>query len=273
MRVLVAAALLLSQPEPPGASVEGTVLRHDGSPAGGSRVTLQCGDWRREHTAAADGRFVFTAVPERPCVLMAHDVGDATSGVSLDVPEHRSALILPASLTRSGAVETPTSSGLKLELASQTGVLSTPTRSTRVSGAATWTSGLENAAVGARPDQWAVGASISRPGPWGTLLTGSASARRVSGATTLLSDVTGVPALGSGMWSALFDPSRTMVWDVRLGLQKQWKVGTTDLTLFGDAYRSFQGGTTGNGLMPLPESATKGLRAGTAGRVGVKLGF
>lgn len=71
----------------------------------------------------------------------------------------------------------------------------------------------------------------------------------------------------------LFDPSRTMVWDVRLGFEKHWKVGTTDLTLFGDAYRSFQDGATGNELMPLPESATKGLRTGAAGRFGVKLGF
>ncbi len=108
---------------------------------------------------------------------------------------------------------------------------------------------------------------------WGTLLKGTASARRVSGATALLSDVIGAPGPGTGMWSALFDPSRTMIWDVRLGFEKHWTVGKTDVTFFGDAYRSFQGGATGNELLPLPESATKGLRTGTAGRFGLKLGF
>ena len=276
MRALVAAALLLSQPEPPVASVQGTVLRRDGSPAVGSRVQLQCGEWRHEKVAGADGTFAFTAVPDTPCVLVARAAGDPSSGVSLDVSEKRSerlSVILPAGITGSGATRTPPTNGLTVDLASQVGIISTPPRTTKVSGVATWTSGLDHGSPGARPDQWTVGAAITRPGPWGTLLTGSASARRVSGATTLLSDVTGVPAPGSGMWSALFDPSRTMVWDVRLGFEKHWKVGTTDLTLFGDAYRSFQGGATGNELMPLPESATKGLRTGAAGRFGVKLGF
>ena len=112
----------------------------------------------------------------------------------------------------------------------------------------------------------------SRPGPWGTLLTGAASARRLSGATTLLSDVTGAPAPGGLMWSTLFDPSRTLVWDVRLGVEKQWSLGGADLTLFGDAYLSFQGGPDDSARAPLPASATKGLRSGTAGRVGIRLG-
>ena len=76
------------------------------------------------------------------------------------------------------------------------------------------------------------------------------------------------------MWSSLFDPTRpTMIYDIRLGLEKTFAVGGADLTIFGEAYRSFQGGSARGELAPLPPSATKGLRNGSAGRVGVKVGF
>lgn len=113
-----------------------------------------------------------------------------------------------------------------------------------------------------------------RPRPWGTLLQGTVTARRQTGASTLLSDVTGVSAPGSAMWSGLFDPTRsTMIRDVRLGLQKTVVLGGTDITVFGEAYHSFQGGANEIGALPVPETATKELRSGTAGRAGVKIGF
>ena len=64
-----------------------------------------------------------------------------------------------------------------------------------------------------------------------------------------------------------------MTWDVRLGLQKTLVLRGTDITFFGEAYHSFQGAPNDVGALPVSEAATKGLRSGTAGRAGVKIGF
>jgi hypothetical protein len=273
MRVLVAAALLLSQPDvPTNDRVHGIVLRQDGRVADGARVDLQCGNWRVEQTAEVDGTFVFARVPAVACTLVVHAAEDSSAGVTVEVPatrDHRLSVILPAGLMHGTG---PARDRLQIDLShDETDRRRTPR--TRTTGVGSWSSGRDPLSPTARPDQWSAGVTVERPGPWGTRLTGAVSARRLSGPTTLLSDITGTASPGTGMWSTLFDPSRTLTWDARLGVEKHWSPGGTDLTIFGDAYRSFQGGVADDGLMPLPATATKGLRSGTAGRVGVKLGF
>ncbi len=274
--MFLAAAMLLGQPEPPADGVQGIVLRHDGRVADDARVELRCGDWRRTGRVGPDGTFAFHGVPDAPCTLVAQSPADTSAGVSLDVSRAASgrlSIILPAGIAATPPAAGP---GLRIDLSSGDSAngpvpLIAPAR---VSGTASWSSGLDPHSPGARPDQWTVRATMRRPGPWGTLLTGTVSARRLSGASTLVSDVAGIAAPGPAMWSALFDPTRpTILWDARLGVEKEWSVGGLDVTLFGDAYRSFQGGSSNTLFMPLPESATKGLRTGTAGRVGVRLGF
>ncbi len=275
MRALLAAALLATQPEPQVTDVHGVVLRHDGTAAGDARVELRCGSWRQVRTVAPDGTFAFAGVPTSDCVLVAQAPDDPSAGASLDLPFERDArvsVILPAGI----AARSAGNQGLQLDLrASDT--LAPPadrTGHTTVTGLASSSSGLHPLSPVARPDQWSVGATVSRPGPWGTLLQGTVTARRQTGASTLLSDVTGVPAPGGAMWSGLFDPTRsTMIWDVRLGLQKTFGLRGTDITVFGEAYHSFQGAPNDVGALPVPETATKGLRSGTAGRAGLRFGF
>ncbi|HTV02645.1 MAG TPA: hypothetical protein VMF13_18995 [Luteitalea sp.] len=275
MRALLTAALLVVQPDHPADAVHGVVLRHDGTPASQARVELRCGEWRQVLDAGSDGTFVFSEPPAGPCGLVAQVPGDASAGVSQDVPASRGqrvAVILPEGITTRA---TSAGTGLRIDLATTVA----PERSnllgrTRVAGDASWSSGLEMGTPGARPDQWTVAASVTRPGPFGTLFTGRASARRQVGPSTLLSDLTGVAPPNASMWGALFDPTRpTMIYDVRLRLEREFSLGGTDLTIFGEAYRSFQGGSARGEMMQLPPSATKGLRNGSAGRVGVKLGF
>ena len=276
MRALLAAVLIATQPDMPAEVVHGVVLRHDGSAAGAARVELRCGDWQHTTTADVEGRFAFTGVPMTACALVARSADDASAGVSLDVPLARDAripVILPAGLTNSSASP---AEGHRLDVRSVDASEPRPGSpgATTITGLASWSSGLHATSPVARPDQWSVGATVTRPGPWGTLLQGTARVRRQTGPSTLLSDVTGVATPGSAMWSTLFDPSRpTMIWDVRLGLQKTVRLGGTDVTMFGEAYQSFQGGPTDTGAGPLPGSATPGVRSGAAGRFGLKLGF
>lgn len=121
---------------------------------------------------------------------------------------------------------------------------------------------------------WQVGLSASRRGPWGTLFTGTARARREGAASTLLNDVTDTAMVSSGAWSMLTDPSRTpMLWDVRLRIERRFDVGAADLTIFGEAYRSWLGGPARTlPLLPLGGARTSS-RSGPAARAGIKVAF
>lgn len=119
---------------------------------------------------------------------------------------------------------------------------------------------------------WSVGVTASRRGPWGTLFTGTARARREGVATTLLNDVTDTAMAGTGAYSMLTDPRTPLLWDVRLRLERRFDLGSSDLTVFGEAYRTWLGASRGGLLLPLGNQRSSS-RSGAAARAGIKLGF
>ena len=208
--------------------------------------------------------------------------------VPVDRSESLSAIIPMGVGLRRPVTRSP---GLTLDLTTDTtGVARLPWLGavTMLTGTGSWSSGhatgsslvafdphLRGQGPTARPDQWSVGMTATRPGPWGTLFSGTVTARRQVEPNTLLGDVTGMLPPGASSWSLMFDPTRsTMMWDTRVRLDRTVKVRAADLTFFGEAYKSFQGASQGDSaLIPLPVEATQGLRTGTAVRVGLRVGF
>lgn len=81
-------------------------------------------------------------------------------------------MILPAGIAAQSSAPAPDTKTLPFDLASQVGVPPKQANATKVSGVASWSSGLDPLSPTTPPDQWSVGTTISRAGPWGTLLKG-----------------------------------------------------------------------------------------------------
>jgi hypothetical protein len=273
------------------AVVHGVVRHHDGTRAADGRIEVACGDWTHTTTTGVDGTFRVVGAPAVVCTLTVRADGGAAAGVVLEVPVDRShsmSIILPSGLAAPVPQASPVP-GLSFDLGRTTPSARLPLLgSTSLSGSATSSAGTATAGhlyaaipslhglnPSRRPDQWTLGVTATRPGPWGTLFTGTVQSRRQVGPSTLLTDVTGMTVSSPASWSLLFDPSKSsIVWDARLRLERAFTVGQVDLTVFGEAYRSFQRDSGADALAsPLSQPGKTSLRTGSAGRVGLKVGF
>ena len=163
--------------------------------------------WRQVGAVAPDGTFAFAGVPASDCVLVAQEPDDPSAGATVDLSvdwDERVSVILPA--------------GIASHRPAARAISSTCARVTRSRCPASGRARPPSRGWQRRPPgstrcrrsrvriSWSVSTTVARPGPWGTLLQGTVSARRQTGSSTLLSDVTGVSAPGSTMWSSLLIP-------------------------------------------------------------------
>lgn len=277
MRAALVAALFVLQPEPSLDGIKGVVLREDGSRAAGAVVRVVCGTWEQTTTASSDGSFRVAGVPAASCTLTAAAAEDPSAGFVTELPPDRTeavSVILSRGL-RDGRSARGTGVTIDLRAPTTPGNPAPRFGAMEVTGTASWSSGLAPWDPTARPDQWSVGITATRPGPWGTLFSGTVTSRRQVGPSTLLTDVTGVSAGDPTSGALLANPSpSSLVWDARLGLQKTFTRRGVDLTIFGEGYRSFQSEPAeGAAGLPLSPDASKALRTGGAARFGIKIGF
>jgi hypothetical protein len=289
---LLLLALLVGDPQVPTAAgvvvLRGSVVTSTGEPVEAANVTLACGDWAQSRITTADGAFVFADVPAGACRLRVETPGPHGSGVDLfaeattDVGDMR--VVLPAALVRpakpdAGTVGTPVSRPLRFDFLHSTVTDANRAASSQLRLSSRWRAGSSQDAADARQapgprpawQDWSAALSALRPGPWGSLIVGTAGVRRTSGAVSLLSDVTGTAVPGGTAWSSLVNPAKPpTIWDVRLRLERSFSLPGAQITAFGELYQSFEPTTTRD-FSPRASGTTAPARTGGAVRGGATI--
>lgn len=117
---------------------------------------------------------------------------------------------------------------------------------------------------------WGVQVGARRDGPLGTRLSTSVGARRDPSPTHFLTNATG----GPGPWLGPMQPAgnfsaQPTFWDMRVRIERPFKTGPLDLTVFAEGFGSV---ATGDRRSALPAGAARTL-SGRAVRGGVNVGF
>lgn len=250
--------------------VRGTVTRPDGRVVAGARIVVECGPHRAEARSGPDGGFELPTASNIVCTLRVTE-GAFDKGVQLDIQADADAPVTVV-LPEAADPVRPLRRLFVVEDAPPRKATPAPSR-WNVKSISSWT-GLEPPAHPDGQPSWSTGVSFEAEGPLGVRLRGETTARRQTGHTTLLDDITGTRPLGASGWGSLYDPSGSATsWPVRLGLERTFRVGGADVTLFGEGFKTFQRDTASDAVPTIAGAAQRSLRTGSAARVGVKIGF